>query len=57
MEHLISMCAGLILLLEMSLFPVLHTYLGGMKVMSLTLFTSDSFFEGQSLLVEQLVGS
>ncbi|XP_016880829.1 glucagon-like peptide 2 receptor isoform X3 [Homo sapiens] len=30
--HLISTCVGLILLLEMSLYPALHTYLGGVKV-------------------------
>lgn len=34
MEPLIGMYAGLILLLEMSPFPALHTYLGGVKVMS-----------------------
>ncbi|ELW53074.1 Glucagon-like peptide 2 receptor [Tupaia chinensis] len=32
MELLIDMCAGLILLLEMSPFPALHTYLDGVKV-------------------------
>ncbi|CAO2643655.1 Glucagon-like peptide 2 receptor [Lemmus lemmus] len=32
MERSISLCAGLILLLEMSLFPALHSYLGGVKV-------------------------
>lgn len=56
MEHSISWCAGLILLLETSLFPALHTCLGGVKVMGL-IFLSDSSFEGQILLVEQPVGS
>lgn len=52
MERSISLCAGLILLLEMSLFPALHSYLGGVKVMDLFLAISDSSFEGQIVQVE-----
>lgn len=57
MERLISLCAGLILLPEMSLFHALHSYLGGVKVMGLFLAISDSSFEGQIILVEQPEGS
>ena len=43
------MCAGLIPLQEMSLFPALHTYLGGAKVISLILpISNTSFMAGPS---------
>ena len=41
----ISMCAGLIPLLEMSLSPALPTYLGGVKVISLILPISNISFK------------
>ena len=57
MERSINLCAGLILLPEMSLFPALHSYLGGVKVMGLFLAISDSSFVGQIILVGQSEGS
>lgn len=50
MGPLIDMCAGLILLQGMSPSPALHTYLGGVKVVSLILPFSGSFLKGWSLL-------
>lgn len=57
MERSISLCAGLIPPQEMSLFPALHSYLGGVKVMGLFLATSDSSFVRQIILVGQPEGS
>lgn len=56
MGPLIGMCAGLIPFQEMCLFPALHTYLGGAKVISLILPISDSFPKGWSLLGRPLGG-
>lgn len=47
---LIDTCAGLIPLQEMSLFPALRTYLGGVKVVSLILPFSGSSLKGCSHL-------
>lgn len=50
MGPLIGMCAGLIPLREISLFPALRTYLGGVKVISLIWLIFDSFLKVWSLL-------
>lgn len=49
MGPLISMCAGLIPLQEISPFPALRTYRGGVKVISFIWLIFDCFLKGWSL--------